>query len=309
MSKIKVAVLFGGISAEHDVSVMSAKSVMENLDKSLFEIIPVKIEKTGKFDIKKVKSADVVFPVLHGKGGEDGSIQGFCKIIGKPYVGCGIEASVLALDKIASKIIWQSLGLPVTKFIFFDKSNWREKSKEIGLPAFIKPANTGSSIGISKVVDQKNLKRAIKEAFRYDWRIIAEEALSDVREIEVSILGNEGLIISVPGEVIPADEFYTYDAKYHNAKSKLIIPAKLKKNQVEKIKDLAEKAYRALGCSGMARADFFIDKSEEICINELNTIPGFTKISMYPKLMEASGIKYKDLLTRLIKLADDQNQR
>ncbi len=307
MSKVKVAVLFGGISAEHEVSKMSAKSVMENIDKSFFEIIPVKIERSGKFDIEKVKKSDVVFPVLHGKGGEDGSIQGFCETIRKPYVGCGIEASALALDKIASKIIWQSLGLPVTKFIFLGKRDWREKSKKIKLPTFIKPANTGSSIGVSKVTNKKDIEQAIKEAFKYDSRIICEEALSNVREIEVSILGNDQLTISVPGEVVPADEFYTYNAKYHNAKSKLIIPAKLKKDQIKKIKDLAEKAYRALSCSGMARADFFINKKGKIYINELNTIPGFTKISMYPKLMEASGIKYRDLLTRLIKLADDRD--
>jgi len=303
----KIAVLFGGISAEHEVSKMSAKSVMENLDKSKFEIIPVEISKNGKFEMQKILGADVVFPCLHGKGGEDGSIQGLCEVLKKPYVGAGIEGSALALDKIASKQIWQNLKLPIPYFYFFERQEWCKSPSQIMRnlkpPVFVKPSTTGSSIGISKVKKLEEFHAAVEEALKYDKRIIVEEALDNIREVEVSVLGNEELKISVPGEISPAEEFYTYDAKY-NLDSKLKIPAELSKEKVEEIQKLAEAAYRALGCEGMARIDFFITKDDEkIYLNEINTIPGFTKISMYPKLMEASGISYKELLTRLIELA------
>ena len=310
MAKIKVAVLFGGISAEHNVSLMSAKSVMANIDQDKFTVLPIKILKDGRFDEQKVKSAEVVFPVLHGAGGEDGSIQGFCEMIGKPYVGSGIEASALALDKIVSKQIWENLGLPIPSFSFFSKKQWQENPisimQKINPPVFIKPAKTGSSIGISRVEKRSNLRRAIKLAFRYDERIIVEEALSSIREIEVSILGNEKLIVSLPGEIIPAENFYTYKAKYQ-LDSGLIIPAKLTKKKISEIQNLAKKAYHSLGCRGFARVDFFLRKPEgKVWLNEINTIPGFTEISMYPKLMEASGIGYKDLLTKIINLAFEQ---
>lgn len=309
-NKIKVAIIYGGISAEHEVSKMSAKSIIENIDTEEFELIPIEISKNGGFDEAKVKSADVIFPVLHGRGGEDGSIQGYCETIGKPYVGSGIEASALALDKIASKQIWRSLCLPVPSFQFFSKLQWRKNSTQIlqksmpkgAPPVFVKPANTGSSIGISKVEKKEDLKKAIEKALKYHHRIIVEEALKNIREIEVSVLGNDELIISLPGEILPAEEFYTYDAKY-KLDSRLIYPAKISKEKISEIQKIVEAAYIALDCRGFARVDLFMEKSEgKIYLNEINTIPGFTKISMYPKLMETSGIGYKELLTRIINL-------
>ena len=315
--RVKVAVLYGGISFEHEVSLMSAESVMANLDDSLFEVVPIMISKEGKFELKSLLSSDVIFPVLHGIGGEDGSIQGFCEILQKPCVGSGIEASALALDKIASKQIFENLKLPIPHFEFFEKLEWQENPskimRKIRLPAFIKPANTGSSIGISKVKRKSQLKRAVKKALKYDDRIIVEEALANIREIEISVLGNVDLIISLPGEIIPSEDFYTYKAKYQSD-SRLIIPAEISNRKIREIQNLAAKAYRALGCQGFARVDFFLsarggsafgrERPEgKVYINEINTIPGFTEISMFPKLIEASGIKYKDLLTKLVRMA------
>ncbi|MFA6492686.1 MAG: D-alanine--D-alanine ligase family protein [Patescibacteria group bacterium] len=308
MKKIKVAILYGGISAEHEVSCDSAKSVIGNLDKNKFTIIPVEISKKGRFSLQKILSADVVFPCLHGVGGEDGSIQGFCEVLQKPYVGSGIEASALALDKIASKQIFQNFKLPVPSFKFFNYFQWQKNPsrimQEIKLPVFVKPANTGSSIGITKVKKKFELKKAIEEAFKYDSRVIIEEVLENIREIEVSILGNEDLTISMPGEIIPKEEFYNYNAKYKSGLMELVVPAEISKIKIQEIQGLAKMAYRALGCCGMARVDCFLDKnSGKIYLNEINTIPGFTKTSVYPKLMEESGICYKDLLTKLITLA------
>ena len=279
---------------------------MENLDKEKFEVIPVLISKDGKFDEAKVKSSDVVFPVLHGKGGEDGTIQKYLEGIGKPYVGADPEGSINTLDKIKTKTILRNLHLPIPSFQFFSKEEWEKSPAEISNnimpPVFIKPALTGSSYGISKVKISSEIDQAVNEALEYDDNIIVEEALDDIREIEISVLGNNELTISVPGEIVPAEEFYSYDAKY-KLDSKLIIPAELSNEQIEEIEDLAERVYRALKIRGMARVDFFVDKfSGKIYINEANTIPGFTSISMYPKLMEASGVSYKNLLTRLIEL-------
>jgi len=306
MGKTKVAVLFGGISAEHEVSIRSADYIIKNLDLERFEVIRVKISKKGDFDLDKIAQADIIFPILHGVGGEDGSIQGFCQTIGKPFIGSDIEASALALDKVVCKQIWQNLKLPIPSFQFFDKKQWQEKHltimQRIEPPVFVKPANTGSSIGISRVNKKSELQKAIEQALIYGDKIIVEKALENIREIEVAILGNEKLIISIPGEIIPAEEFYSYDAKY-KLDSKLIIPAILAKEKIKEIQHLAKKAYNALGCRGMARVDFFLEKPEgKVYLNEINTIPGFTKISMFPKLMEISGIKYKNLLTKLIEL-------
>jgi len=309
MAKDKIAVLYGGISAEHEVSKMSAKSVMENLDKEKFEIIPVEISKDGKFEMQKILDSDVIFPVLHGKGGEDGSMQGLCEVLKKPYVGAGIEASALALDKIASKQIWQNLKLPIPYFQFFREEEWRKNPSQIMQkvrpPVFVKPSTTGSSIGISKVKKIEEFEAAVEEALKYDKRIIVEEALEGAREFEVAVLGNVDLVISKPGEVIPSEEFYTYTAKYGDD-SELIIPAKIEEKKIKEFQDLAEKAYRSLRIEGMARIDFFMKKDGKILLNEANTIPGFTQFSMYPTLMEASGIPYKELLTRLIELAKER---
>jgi len=306
MAKIKVAVLFGGISAEHEISITSANSVMENIDTEKFKVIPIFISKDGKFNEEKVKSAEVVFSVLHGKGGEDGEIQKYLESIGKKYVGSGPKASALTLDKIASKQIWQKLGLPIPSFQFFNKKQWQENPlpimQKIDPPVFIKPANTGSSIGITKVKKKSQIKEAVEKALIYHDEIIVEKALKKIHDIEISVLGNDNLIVSNPGEIIPADEFYSYNAKY-KLDSKLIISARLSKNKILEIQDLAEKAYRALGCRGFARVDFFLKRpGGKIYLNEINTIPGFTKISMFPKMMAAAGIPYKELLTKIIEL-------
>lgn len=305
MKKIKVAVLYGGISAEHDVSLISGKAVIDNLDKDAFDVIPVEISKSGKFDEGKVRLADIVFPVLHGVGGEDGTIQGYCEEIGIPYVGSGVEASAIALDKITSKEIWQSLKLLIPSFIYFNKIDWskqKEKIKEsILLPAFVKPFDTGSSLGIYKVKNKKEIDSAVEKAFKISDKIIVEEGINNIREIEVGIVGNDKLIISDPGEVIPSEEFYTFNAKY-KGNSKIIIPAEINKQKKQEIKDLAEKAYKALGCKGFARVDLFLEKNGKIYLNEINTIPGFTEFSMFPKLMENSGLSFKNLLTKIIEL-------
>lgn len=305
MKKIKVAVLYGGISGEHEVSVMSATSVMENIDKDISEILPIKISKKGQFNLEEFKKADVIFPILHGIGGEDGSIQGFCEVMQKPYAGCGIESSALALDKIKSKIIWQNENLPIPRFFSFTKEDWQENKTNIinkfQLPAFVKPFNTGSSLGISKVTKRSEIIPAVKTAFKISDQIIIEESIEDMRELEVGIIGNDKLIVSDPGEVIASENFYTFHAKYES-NSKIIIPAKLSKQKNQEIKLLAEKAYRLLGCQGFARVDLFLEKNGKIYLNEINTIPGFTEISMFPKLMENSGLSFKNLLTKIIEL-------
>lgn len=309
-TKIKIAILYGGISPEHEISKLSANSVMENINKEKFEIIPILISKKGEFNENKLKEADIVFPCLHGKGGEDGQIQKYLEKLHKSYIGAGPDASFNALDKIQTKKILKSFHLPIPSFQYFTKKEWtKNPDKIIGnilLPVFIKPSTTGSSIGISKISDISKIKEAVNKALKYDNNIIVEEVLEDIREIEVAVLGNDKLIISVPGEIIPSEEFYTYRAKYFSD-SKLIIPAKLTNSQKKGIKDLAEKTYRALKIRGMARIDFFLEKDNgKIYINEANTIPGFTKNSMYPKLMKKSGISYKDLITKLILLAQEK---
>lgn len=305
MKKIKVTVLYGGISGEHEVSVMSATSVMENIDKDKFEVLPIKISKKGQFDLEEFKKADVIFPVLHGIGGEDGSIQGFCEIMKKPYVGCSIESSVLSLDKIKSKIIWQNENLPIPHFFSFMKSEWQKNQKSIinkfQLPVFVKPFNTGSSLGISKVTKKTEIIPAIKTALKVSDQIIVEESIEDMREVEVGIVGDDKLIVSNPGEVIASENFYTFDAKY-KGDSKIIIPAKISEQKINEIKLLAEKAYRSLGCTGFARVDLFLKNDGKIYLNEINTIPGFTEFSMFPKLMENSGLNFKSLLTKIIEL-------
>ena len=305
--KIKVAILFGGISSEHEISVMSAESIMQNIDKDKFDIMPVEISKEGKFDIEKVKQADVVFPCLHGKGGEDGSIQKLLESLNKKYVGCGVEASIIGLDKVKQKQIYEKLKIPTPPFQYFTKYEWKENSEKIinkiSFPVFVKPTNTGSSIGITKVKVKEDLQPAIEEALKYDDKIDVEKAIENIREIEVAVLGNDDLLISVPGEILPAEEFYSYDAKY-KLNSSLVIPAQISKEKTKEIQELAKKVFKALGLHGMSRIDFFIEKEgEKVYVNEVNTIPGFTKISMYPKLLEESGIPYKKLINKLIGLA------
>jgi len=351
--KIRVAVLFGGKSAEHQVSLQSAQSVINALDKKKYEIVPIGIDKSGTWllgetpryllnahDPKLIQLSkshtevglilqsagtladmrsrrnhgkiDVVFPVLHGPYGEDGSIQGLLKLAGVPFVGSGVLGSAVGMDKDVMKRLLREAGIPTPKFIAthsHEKLSFNAVKKTLGVPVFVKPANLGSSVGVSKAKDERGFKRALREAFQYDAKALIEEAI-DGREIECAVLGNEHPVASLPGEVIPSHEFYSYEAKYVDENgAALQIPAKLDRATIKKVQTLAIKTFQALACEGMGRVDFFLKKDGQVLVNEINTIPGFTAISMYPKLWEASGISYTDLLDKLIHLAIERFER
>ncbi len=352
--KIRVGVLFGGRSVEHDVSVVSAISVMEALDRRRFEVVPIGITQDGMWlhgkdvvrylqtrtggghlrgatllpdptvrwlagkDGALIPRPDVIFPVLHGSYGEDGTIQGLFELAGIPYVGAGVIGSAIGMDKIVTKLIWQEAGLPVLPFVALRRHEYiagREKAlrsaaRSLGYPLFVKPANSGSSIGTSKATDAAGLRAAADLAFRYDTRILIEQGIDRAREIEVAVLGNEFPEASVPGEIVPSNEFYDYDAKYVDGKSTSHIPAQLPPRILKTIRTVAAKAYTAIGCEGMARVDFLLHpRTLRIALSEVNTIPGFTSISMYPKLWEATGLPYGRLLERLIGLALERHSR
>lgn len=353
MAKLKIAVLFGGQSGEHDVSLVSARSVVGALDKNKYDISLVGITKTGRWvgggdgltmleseknlstqkntDVKEnskrdiinyssknadLGKVDVVIPILHGPYGEDGKIQGLLEMAGIPYVGSGVLGSAVGMDKIAMKMLFRSNNLPICEFLWFLRSEWRKRKnkimakieKELGYPCFVKPANLGSSVGISKAHNRKELIDAINIAVKHDRRIIVEKGIN-CREVECAVLGNDNPKASTVAEIIPGKEFYDYEAKYTEGLSQAIIPAKLPKAMVKKIQDLSCKAFKTLDLAGMARVDFFIRKeNNEILLNEVNTIPGFTNISMFPKLWEAGGIKYPRLLDILIKLAVERHK-
>ena len=343
----RVAVIFGGQSGEHDVSLASARSVMAVLRRKGYTVVPVGITRKGQWLLRgdphallsaggpggeqapqtdagsgrelvpgatgqAFPAVDVVFPVLHGPHGEDGTVQGLFELAGVPYVGCGVLASSLAMDKIACKQLLSSEGIPVVPFVAVVRSTWHEAPQEIiaqiearlGYPVFVKPANLGSSIGVGKAADQGSLVRAVDEAARYDRRILVEQAVASPREIECAVLGNDNPIASVPGEVVPSNDFYDYAAKYIDGKSALRIPAPLPPAVADRVRELAVRAFKAIDGAGLARVDFLLsDTTGELYLNELNTLPGFTTISMYPKLWEATGIPYDELVERLIELA------
>lgn len=350
MSKIKLGVIFGGVSSEHDVSIVSGSSVIKNLDKQKYDITPIYISKDGKWyiytkpieeidiltigeeieEIKQIENLeeilrglDIVFPVLHGLGGEDGSIQGIFEMFNVPYVGCGILASSIGMDKAYTKIIFDKAKIKQAKYEYIRKYNesyiYVDKEfnetilsldeisevidKNLEYPMFVKPSNSGSSVGINKAHNMEELKKAIEYAAKFDKKILIEQGIVG-KEIECAVLGNEEVISSCVGEIKPAEEFYSFDAKYKNSESKVIIPADLPKEMSNEIRRLAIKAFKAIDGKGLSRIDFFVnEKTEEIFINEINTLPGFTKISMYPKLFENIGIPYSELLDRLINLA------
>lgn len=350
MPKIKLAVIFGGISTEHEVSIVSGTSVIENLDKNKYEIYPIYITKDGNWNkyvkpineietlkidekitnieeiqdvIGYLKQMDVIFPVLHGIGGEDGSIQGLFELIKVPYVGCGILASSVGMDKVYTKLIFEKANIKQAKYEYIKKSKdgyvyiqrqFNEVSctldeicnivdKNLKYPIFIKPSNSGSSVGINKAKNKEELKKAIEYAEQFDTKILIEEGIN-AKEIECAVLGNEEVIASCAGEILPAEEFYSFNAKYTNNESKTIIPANIDDKTQNKIRNLAIKAFKSIDGKGLSRVDFFVENNtNEIYINEINTMPGFTKISMYPKLFDNSGITYKELLDRLINLA------
>ena len=308
---------------------MSAKSVIENLDKEKYEIHEIYINKYGKWyevidDEKEeiynliwtLKKLDVVFPVLHGLGGEDGTIQGMLEMLKVPYVGCKVLASSVGMDKVYTKIIFEKAGIPEAPYVYIKKKengyiivneNFEEEefkvesiTKKLNYPMFVKPSNSGSSVGVKKATNNEELKMAIENAGQYDNKILIEQGIN-AREVECAILDGTEVRASTVGEIISAEEFYSFDAKYNIPESKTIIPADISKEQIEQIQKLAIRAFKAIDGSGLARVDFFIEKdTNKIYINEINTMPGFTKISMYPKLFEAVGIKYSELLDKLI---------
>lgn len=312
-NKLKIGVLFGGKSAEHEVSLNSAKNVIDALDKNKYEMKAIKIGKDGKFNFSIVKNFDVIFPVLHGPFGEDGSMQGILKLAGVPFVGAGVLGSAVGMDKDVMKRLLNEAGIKNAKCIVLrdgEKLTFEKAKKVLGLPMFVKPANLGSSVGVSKAKNKKDFDMAIAEALKYDNKIIIEEAVVG-RELECAVLGNDNPMASRVGEVVLSSEFYSYDAKYINeSDARTDIPAKnLPKNIEKKIQEVAIKTFKTLNCEGMGRVDVFLKENGEIYVNEINTIPGFTNISMYPKLWEITGIKKTQLLDRLISLAIDRHKK
>lgn len=372
MGKLRVAVVFGGRSGEHEVSLMSAQSIMNAIDRERYEVVPIGITRKGRWlvggdpmkalleghvkdaesihgaesgtavvvsggsgsrttsnspvpvespdpgTMPVVAAADIYFPVLHGPYGEDGTIQGLFDLAGVPYVGAGVAASAVGMDKAFMKMALQHAGLPVVDYIVFTDAQWsadeallRERvERELGYPCFVKPANLGSSVGISRVTAPETLEQAVHEAFRHDRKVIVEQAALDCREVEVSVLGNDEPQASIPGEIVPAKEFYDYEAKYMDAGSELIIPARIGEETAAKVRQMAIDTFRAIDATGLARIDFFVHKeTEAIWVNEINTMPGFTRISMYPKLWEATGLPYPELINRLIQLGLERHER
>lgn len=323
MPKLRVGVLYGGRSGEHEVSLMSARSVMDALDREKYEVIPIKIEKNGHWERNLIQGdptldsgLDLVFPVLHGPYGEDGTIQGLLELANLPYVGGSVASSAAAMDKEFMRALFAQAGLPLVPWEIVLNYQWQgnpelivaQLEESLGYPMFVKPANLGSSVGISKVKSPADLGPAMELALSFDRKIVVEQAVLGAREIECSVLGHSKVEASVLGEIVPAHEFYDYEAKYHNENSRLLIPAPLSPEQAEKIQRYACRAFQAVDCSGMGRVDFFVDGEGQIFVNEINTIPGFTQISMYPKLWEQAGLPYPRLLDRLIELALEKHR-
>ncbi|MEK7574669.1 MAG: D-alanine--D-alanine ligase [Patescibacteria group bacterium] len=346
--KIRVGILFGGKSAEHEVSLRSAKNIADAIPKDKYDVVLIGIDKKGRWLLNDASNfllskagqpmpklvqggkevamipesagalamigdasasggrVDVIFPILHGPFGEDGTVQGLLKLAGIPFVGPSVLGSAVGMDKDVMKRLLRDAGIPIGKFLTFkpgERIVFAKIKKELGLPMFVKPANMGSSVGVSKVRNQKEFETAIAEAFLYDNKIIVEENIAG-REIECAVLGNDKPIASIPGEVIVKADFYSYDAKYIDENGAVTkIPADLPKATVKKIQEVAIKTFQALSCEGLSRVDCFLKENGEVLVNEINTMPGFTSISMYPKLWEASGISYPELIDTLLQLA------
>ena len=347
MGRTKLGVIFGGTSTEHNVSIVSGTSIIKNLNKEKYEIYPIYIDLKGEWFkytynneefkvgdeiigtekieniVKYLKELDIVFPVLHGLYGEDGTIQGMLELLKIPYVGTKVLGSSICMDKAYAKVIFDKANISQAEYIYIRKYNdkyiYIEKDfteeildingiiknvlDKIKFPMFVKPSNAGSSVGISKVENETELIKAIEYAGKFDNKILIEEGIQG-REVECAVFGNEEVQTSCLGEILSADEFYSFNAKYQNQESKTVIPADLPEELSNKVRKIAKKAYKATDCKGLARVDFFVgDKNNKIYINEINTIPGFTQISMYPKLWEQTGVNYSDLLDKLIELA------
>jgi D-alanine-D-alanine ligase len=370
VKRLRVGVIYGGRSGEHEVSLASAAAVFGNLDRSKYEPIPIRIDKDGRWVVaerppmamsaaetieqarlesgRQLRSArevhlvarpsaetmlsidrkpagsddsqalvtgvglDVIFPVLHGPYGEDGTVQGLLELANIPYVGCGVLASAVGMDKVMMKVVFAARGLPICDYAVVRKSDWQANrdgvtklvTEQLAFPVFVKPANLGSSVGISKAKDRDELIRAIDLAAEFDRKIIVEAGVPDAREIECAVLGNDDPIASIAGEVIPSREFYDYEAKYLDDASRTEIPADLTPAQLAEVQRLSREAFLAIDGSGLARVDFLLSRRDgQLLLNEVNTLPGFTTISMYGKLWEASGLSYPDLLDRLVTLA------
>ena len=363
IKKIRVGIIFGGKSGEHEVSFCSASSIIKAIDKDKYTVVPIGITKEGRWispqdsvlalQSGKIKGKstvilvnnpsgkalvridnnqrldkssalerlDVIFPVLHGPYGEDGTVQGLLELSDIPYVGAGVTASAISMDKDLMKTIFKQRDLPILKWMTIKRKEWQKDKEEIlsliqddfEYPLFVKPTNLGSSVGITKVHKKEELEKAIDLASSYDRKILIEEGLEEAREIECSVLGNDEPQTSVVGEVKPAGEFYDYDSKYIDKETQLIVPADLPDGVSRKVQEIALRAFKAVDAAGMARVDFFVSKKEnKIYLSEINTIPGFTSVSMYPRLWEASSIPYSELIDRLIQLAleryQDKNQ-
>lgn len=347
MSKTKLGVIFGGMSTENEVSVVSANSVLRNIDKEKYEVYPIYMGKDGIWYqckdtqekrelgeeitnkekipnvIEYLENLDILFPVLHGLYGEDGTIQGLFQLIKKPFVGCGVLASSVGMDKVYTKIIFEKAGLKQAKYeyvrkykehyIYVDSTfneetlNLQEVAEKVAnnlkFPVFIKPSNSGSSVGVNKAKNKEELKKYIQQAAEFDTKVLIEEGIEG-KEVECAVLGNEEVMASCIGEIKPAEEFYSFDAKYKKQESKTEIPANIPEEIANEIRKQAIKAFKSIDGKGLSRVDFFIEKgTNQIYINEINTLPGFTNISMYPKLWEASGISYQELLSQLIALS------
>ena len=362
--KLRIGLIFGGRSGEHEVSLASATTVMANLDREKYEVVPIGITKEGGWllgteparlmaaeqhinhtentetetttavtltgdprmrrliplesgeQLQDNGALDVIFPVLHGTYGEDGTLQGLLDMADVPYVGCGVLGSALGMDKEKMKMVFQAIGLPSVDYLVYRRNEWERSpttimdaiEQRLGYPCFVKPVNLGSSVGINKAHDRAELEHAINVAAEYDRKIIIDRGIN-CRELECAVLGNDEPLASVVGEVIASNEFYDYHAKYLDNKSQVIIPADIPQATAEEVRRQAVTAFLALDLSGLARVDFFLEKeSGQVYINEVNTMPGFTQISMYPKLWEASGLTYAQLLDRLVELAIERHQ-
>src|SRR5690625_2815544 len=340
MKKLNIGIVYGGRSTENEVSMRSAESILAGLDREKYDVNLIHISKAGEWllapdsaeirdlsgdpaarrlavrpsgQLEGLGGLDVVMPVLHGTFGEDGTVQGLLEIAEIPYVGCNVRSSAVCMDKDMTKRLLKLEGIGVAEGLLFknhekDEVNFAEVEKKLGLPMFVKPVNQGSSVGVSKVTDEDSFKEALALAFKYDTKVIVESALVG-REVEVSVLGNSNPFVSVPGEIIPDDGFYSYESKYTDENgAALEIPAKVDAETIKNLQDAALKTFDILDCEGMARVDMFLCEDGSIYVNEVNTFPGFTSISMYPKLLEVSGVGYAELVDRLIRLAVERHE-
>jgi D-alanine-D-alanine ligase len=331
--RIRVAVLVGGRSSEHEISQASARSVVEALDPARYDVVPLEIARDGRWQLPSgglrqalsaataaetlpvptdasapavIGQVDVVFPVLHGPFGEDGTVQGLLELAGVPYVGAGVLASALCMDKDVFKSVMRDHGIPVTRNVTL--RNGDRPESPFGFPVFVKPARLGSSVGISKAHDEAELADAVRLAFEHDEKVLVEEFVHGI-EVECGVLGNTEPVASLPGEIVAHAEWYDYSAKYDEGGMELVIPPRISAEQVARVQELSVRAFVATDCEGMARADCFVREDGEVLVNELNTIPGFTATSVYAKLFEASGVPYAELVDRLVALALERHQR